>query len=1316
MLEGTHPDSRDKVQLQVLAQETISHMSQHEGSDFALQLLKEGKILADDRFVGKSGFDGIDILIGCDQYWSLMMRDVRMGPRGLAAIKSRLGWTIHGSFQQETPAESHTQALTATTNPTADDSEWSDIEFDHREFWKLEHLGILETEESEPDFQSRYEPSIARVPDGRYVAQFPWRKGWERLKENRKIAEARLVGLMNRFRKHPEELNVYHEQFQTYIDAGYITEADPTYKGIVFLTPHRPVFRNDATSTKCRPVFDGSSHHKGSPSLNQVLEVGPNLNPELLACHMRFRLWKYSWTADIAKAFLQIKLAEGDSQAVRFLWYKDPNNPESLTEYRWARVPFGLTSSPFILRAVILKHLKLYEDRFPETVRQLREQLYVDDWLGGADSLEEAVQRIKEALIIFRDAKFELTKWTTNSKELEALLPELEFQKVPVVIGSSSMSSDTTKALGVYWIQETDHFVFQPKALVAQATKLGRKPTKRQVFSLALMLFDPLGLLSPVVLVAKIIMQKIWATGIKWDDVVPSDITNEWHIFLDGLKDLEQVRVERWVGTTSKTPVELHVFCDASEDAYSAVTYVRQQGDPTTAKILCSKTRVAPPPKKSMSIPRLELLSNLLASKIATYAIKAFSGRSTSANAWTDSTVALCWIQGDSGRWKTFVHNRVEKIREVFTSDNIRHCPGTQNPADLASRGTSTYHLLRAKQWWYGPEWLVKTPQYWPPKKGIQDKSQEELALKEAKEKEIVMMNVAPEEVNLFHERFGNYKRLVCSTAWIKRFAAHTRKRLSRYTLSNVSTQKITKGLKKPKKVPHLTQMEIRQAKFECIRIAQRAAWPNEFADLQARKKLPKQSTIDLLRPVWDPVNRVIRGAGRAEKGYKNRLLPIILPPYHHITTLIIRQAHKDKMHAGTTFINRFLRKTYWIVKAHQRIKFEIGRCVKCQAVNSTNFNAPVAVLPEERITRRKAFDVCGVDFAGPFTIYEKELTDVKKPPPTQKAYACIFTCTATRAVQIEPVPDQSTTSFLFAMRRFVSMRGIPSKMYSDNSKTFIRASKLLGEIKRDKRVVDYLADNDILWKFSPSLAPWWGGFWERMVKTMKKHIRTTVGVKYLDYQQFDVILKETAFLMNNRPITRFNHTDGKTLTPFQLITAEHGYDSEFNKKDFESAESHAQDSSPIKLREREMKRQLRMADWWKEWTEDYVAELRKFHYGETRHIKCPGVGHVVLIHQDVLPRMRWSTGRVKELVKSSDGIIRQVVLVNSKQETLTRPIKCIYPLEAHAGIIDLEPTNTGTLPKTPWRRRFDALERVKAKAQAETALMEEDEQDEQDD
>ena len=372
--------------------------------------------------------------------------------------------------------------------------------------------------------------------------------------------------------------------------------------------------------------------------------------------------------------------------------------------------------------------------------------------------------------------------------------------------------------------------------------------------------------------------------------------------------------------------------------------------------------------------------------------------------------------------------------------------------------------------------------------------------------------------------------------------------------------------------------MEIRQAKFECIRIAQRAAWPNEFADLQARKKLPKQSTIDLLRPVWDPVNRVIRGAGRAEKGYKNRLLPIILPPYHHITTLIIRQAHKDKMHAGTTFINRFLRKTYWIVKAHQRIKFEIGRCVKCQAVNSTNFNAPVAVLPEERITRRKAFDVCGVDFAGPFTIYEKELTDVKKPPPTQKAYACIFTCTATRAVQIEPVPDQSTTSFLFAMRRFVSMRGIPSKMYSDNSKTFIRASKLLGEIKRDKRVVDYLADNDILWKFSPSLAPWWGGFWERMVKTMKKHIRTTVGVKYLDYQQFDVLLKETAFLMNNRPITRFNHTDGKTLTPFQLITAEHGYDSEFNKKDFESAESHAQDSSPIKLREREMKRQLRMA------------------------------------------------------------------------------------------------------------------------------------------
>ena len=371
------------------------------------------------------------------------------------------------------------------------------------------------------------------------------------------------------------------------------------------------------------------------------------------------------------------------------MWVEDPNNPNSpVKEYRWTRVPFGLTSSPLILRAVILKHLKKYEDIFPETVNQLRDQLYVDDWIGGTDSPLAAAKTIREALIIFGDAKMELLKWTTNSKELQTLLEGvISFNQTPAAIGKSNTSSETSKALGVFWNQESDQFVFHPKALLKEASRFGKIPTKRQIFSLAQSLFDPLGLLSPVVLVAKLIMQRIWETNIKWDETVPDSIASQWYIFLAGLCDLKDVAVDRWVGTTQTTPIQLHIFCDASEDAYGAVVYVRQLGDPTTTRLLCSKTRIAPSPKKSVTIPRLELLSNLLASRVTSYAKTAFHRHQCQTQVWTDSTIALFWIKGESGRWKTFVHNRVTQIRKVFSAEQIRHCPGLENPADLASRG-----------------------------------------------------------------------------------------------------------------------------------------------------------------------------------------------------------------------------------------------------------------------------------------------------------------------------------------------------------------------------------------------------------------------------------------------------------------------------------------------------------------------------------------------------------------------------------------------------------------------------------------------------
>ena len=1275
-MRGTHESLTDTVKIRVLGQEKLSNLTTFFDSDFAKKLAGKKFPMADDRIYGKDCFDEIDIILGSDQYYNIILRDmIKISKPGLIATKCRFGWLVHGSIGASTRGDDSVNTISA--DPVDDMHDIQQLEFDHKQFWILEHLGVMDAEETDPTFQALYEASITRSEEGRYQAPLPWKEIWDKLKDNYSVASKRLEALMRRFGSNPTGLATYHEQFQTYVQEGFIEPASPDYKGVRVYLPHRDIVRVDAASTKCRPVFDGSSHHKGTPSLNEALEVGPNLNPELMEVLLRFRMYPSAWTADITKAFLQIELKAEDSQVIRFLWYTDPSDPTTLTEYAWKRLPFGLTSSPFILRAVLFKHLKSYEEQYPETVRQLRKQLYVDDWLGGADSTEEAVKRVTEAISILKDAKMELAKWITNDKELERRLEGVvAFQHGCAAIGQTMANSDLTKALGVFWNPESDQFVFRPHNLVTQAEEMGPKPTKRQVFSLALRLFDPLGLLSPVVLVAKLIMQKLWLCQMKWDEIVPAHLTFEWKTFLSGLDLLDEIKINRWVGCTERTAVGLHVFCDASEDAYSAVIYVRPPNDPSKTILLCSKTRVAPPPRKSVSIPRLELLSNLLGSRLAAYAKKAFHGHQCQLTAWTDSTVALYWIVGEAGRWKTFVHNRVVKIREVFKPEDIRHCPGTENPADVASRGTTTMNLLRMKEWWTGPTWLAKPNVAWPRRRPVDETKMSEVEV-EAKQ-EISVLTVEALKVVKWFEQYSSFLTLQKIMAFTRRWIDYRRNRL--ITPDQPTRMIEDPRLQNPVEVPCLSGIELSAAFMQCVRVAQVDIWPTEFFALLSGKKVHKRSGIAPLRPQWDPVNRVIRGCGRTERELNKPGIPILLPSRHHITRLIIAKEHLDLKHAGRHQTMLSLRQKFWIPAAFQRVKDVIGICVACARNNSRHFDAPAAQLPEDRVTQLRPFEVCGVDYAGPFEVFPEPRKDVKHRPEITTAHACIFTCASTRAVYIEPVPNASGLSFLYALRKLVASRGMPRKIYSDNGKQFSYAARILTKIQKQKHVNEYLAHNKIEWKFIPSKAPWWGGFWERMVQSMKRHLKATLGKETLDYEQFDVILKEISYVMNCRPITRADHDSGFALTPLMLMTGELGHCREFEPRDDRTFESYGTEATPTKLLARDERRKLKLKEWWTVWRDEYLAEIRRFDCKGSNKIKLPMLGHVVIIHDPDRPRTQWITGRITKIIPSEDGMIRQVELMNSKHEKLTRPIQTLYPLEANAGTIDYDAKNPGQL------------------------------------
>ncbi|XP_045028055.1 uncharacterized protein LOC123471158 [Daphnia magna] len=250
--------------------------------------------------------------------------------------------------------------------------------FDLSLFWRIENFANLEgaeAVESEDRFDS-FDEKITRWPDGRYCTPIPWSTDKWRLQKNLPLATGRVESTISRLRKNPGDLVNYHQEIQKLIESKFVEEANMDYEEPHTYLPHHPVFRIDKTTTKIRPVFDGAAKTKFGPSLNDVLETGQNLNPDLLSVLMRFRKYKIAWIADIEKVFLNIALQPEDAEAIRFLWPKDPAVAGSpLKAYKWKRVPFGLSPSPFLLRVTINKHLKSLKSRFPETIEQLEKNL-----------------------------------------------------------------------------------------------------------------------------------------------------------------------------------------------------------------------------------------------------------------------------------------------------------------------------------------------------------------------------------------------------------------------------------------------------------------------------------------------------------------------------------------------------------------------------------------------------------------------------------------------------------------------------------------------------------------------------------------------------------------------------------------------------------------------------------------------------------------------------------------------------------------------------------------------------------------------------
>ena len=1187
----------------------------------------------------------VDVLIGLDcADLHFSFRDIRGEPGQPVARLTPLGWTCIGPTDDG--QQDYEQTNFARTYFVTDETDVSDVNVMLRKFWEIDSSGIESYPvKSEDRFVLNKAQQSVKFVDGRYQISTPWKDDVVNLPNNYPMALTRLRNLEKRLQKNPDVGRAYQETIDKHLEKGYVSQVElPEKTGTVWYLPHFAVVKEDRVTTKTRIVFDASAKYHGV-ALNDVIFQGPKLQRELFDVLLRFRRYSVALVCDVSEMYLRIELNPQDRPFHRFLW-RDMNTAQEPTVYEFNRLVFGVNSSPFLAQFVSQHHAKLYKESHPRAAESILKSTYMDDSMDSVLNDEQGIELYKQLSELWGKADMFTHKWLSNSP---AVLNEIPLKDRVQEINLDKDVLPSVKTLGVVWIAERDVFTFKSQ-FIEQKVEF----TKREFLKRVATLFDPLGFVSPFTIRAKMLLQEMWMIGLDWDEKVPSDLAEKITSWLSELSFLSQIEVPRALQLQKEVhSMSLHVFVDASQEAYGAVVYSRiEYGDRVVSiRLITSKSKVAP--LQSISIPRLELMGASLGNKLAQSVLNVLEIKKERVIFWSDSMNVLWWIRGCGRSFKPFVANRVGEIQMSTCPSQWRHVPTKLNPADYLSRGVKLLELAKLESWWKGPDYLQKEEKFWP-SSVIEEKPKS--AEEEVKKKFIVSKTLdglrSPGSVTMVSlstqkgetwrldpKRFSSWKRLTRVHAWVVRFVTNCQRSSSDRLLGE-----------------ELTVEEITDAERQIIKTMQQEVFSEEYSALVRGNRLPTQSKLLGLCPRLDE-DGVMRSDGRLKYAeflpYDVRF-PIILPRKNWSTKLIVKFHHEMGNHnAGTNHTLALISSKYWIVSAREEIIEWEKECTACRRRKAKHSQQIMAPLPVHRLTTSmRAFTKTAVDFSGPF------ITIQGRGKRREKRYLCLFTCLASRAVHLELAYGLDLDSFMNAFCRMVNRRGLPKEMLSDNGTNFVAADKelreLVSKLLEDPKLATKMTHKGVKWTFNPPYAPHFGGVFETMIKAAKRAITAILGNADVTDEELTTVFTGAEALINSRPLTyqSANPQDDVPLTPNHLLHGQVGG----------IFAPEAPDDIVYSPKKRWRRLQELTRHFWHRWLSEWVPSLspRKKWYNMKKDLK---VGDIVLMISPDSPRAHWPLAKVIEVYDGKDGFIRSVkVQVGTKQ--YVRPIVKLCPLE----------------------------------------------------
>ncbi|GFT84339.1 uncharacterized protein TNCV_1609741 [Trichonephila clavipes] len=530
----------------------------------------------------------IDLLLGANIFYELLKPErIKIKDSQLLLVNSVFGYIVTGNLDSINETKVHCGLIRD-----------EDLNKNLEKFWKLEEIQEPIVKNKERLIcEEHYANTHFRTKEGKYVVSMPLKKEPLCLGNSKDIALKRLGSLWNRLARDKNYLNLYREFLRDYERLGHMKEVtNETDPDITYYATHHGIYRPEKSTTKLRVVFNCSSLTDNGISLNDIQYNGGVIQEDLYAQMLRFRTYRIVWCE---------------------------SEHESPKIYELSTVTYDTVNAPYLAQRTLTQLSMDEEANFPIAASVLRNNLYMDDVLCGAATLEEAIVLRQQLKGILKSAGMELHKLCANHEKLSPD-PEQNYNFATLT---------ETKTLGVSWKPNLDCLLIKVKVC------LDSSYTKRDVLSTIAKIFDPVGLMAPVISKAKIFLQQV---------------------------------------------IEIHGFADASERCYGAAVYCKSKNlkSGTLVRLITSKSRVAP--IKSLTIPRLELCAAVLLAKLVKRVVAALQLETAELYLWSDSMIVLAWLRKEPMDLKTFVQNRVAKIQELYPNQLWRHVPSDQKSRRLS--------------------------------------------------------------------------------------------------------------------------------------------------------------------------------------------------------------------------------------------------------------------------------------------------------------------------------------------------------------------------------------------------------------------------------------------------------------------------------------------------------------------------------------------------------------------------------------------------------------------------------------------------------